>query len=334
MGRWEVPFVALELIEGVNRRSRKDKQGAPPARWGSESAVGSVEGRLRALLRQPMSIFVLQTNKYRMVQFALKSFGDTIDATSVVVNRSQSLGSDGKGRVVVRLFPFLPKRLTMKNLISLASVVASVSLISTASAGYAGTNFADSSFDLFDNGMGNLDITGVYVVNSDVDITFSVTTREFANWTKYMIFIDTADGGTGGNAWGRPVDLAGTSIDHFIGSWVDSSSNNSQFVSFAGDWNWGGAQTFSNYQSGNTVSWTVSLASLGLTGGSVVRFDVATSGGGNGDPGIDHLSRSDVASSGWGSGSVAGSFKSFTVVPAPGAVALLGLAGLISRRRR
>ncbi len=199
----------------------------------------------------------------------------------------------------------------------------------------AGQNFQDASFDTFDNGLANLDITNVWVSNTATDITFSVTTREFQSWTKYMIFLETTiGGGTGTNAWGRPIDLSGAQIDYFVGSWVDQSSNNSQFVAnnYLG-WDWASATTFSNVQNGNTVSWTISLASMNLSIGSVVSFDVATSGGGN-DPGVDHLSRDTSATTGWGSPSVAGALLTYTVVPGPGAFALLGLAGLVSRRRR
>ena len=213
------------------------------------------------------------------------------------------------------------------------------SLTSLASAGVptqsAGQLFQDTQNDLFDDGLGNLDITSVWVENTATDITFSVTTREFQSWTKYMIFLETTiGGGTGTNAWSRPIDLSGAQIDYFVGSWVDQSSNNSQFVAnnFLG-WDWASATTFSNVQSGNTVSWTMSLASMNLFVGSVISFDVATTGGGN-DPGVDHLSRNVLATTGWGNPSVAGAFLTYTVVPGPGAFALLGLAGLVSRRRR
>jgi MYXO-CTERM domain-containing protein len=72
---------------------------------------------------------------------------------------------------------------------------------------------------------------------------------------------------------------------------------------------------------------------MGLSAGQTFYFDVATSGGGN-DPGVDHLSRSTPATPGWGTASIAGPFLSYTVTPAPGAVALLGVAGLIGARRR
>lgn len=223
----------------------------------------------------------------------------------------------------------------MKNSTPFSTFVASLAIASFVSVASADM-YIDSTYDLFDNGLGNLDITSVSVSNTATDITFSVSTRDFQSWTKYMIFLETtSSGGTGSNPWGRPIDLSGAQIDYFVGSWVDQSSNNSQFVSLNWlGWDVAGQQTFSNVQSGNTVSWTMSLASMNLFIGSVIYFDVATSGGGGGDPGIDHLSRSTVATTGWGNPSVAGSFLSYTVVPGPGAFALLGLAGLVSRRRR
>jgi MYXO-CTERM domain-containing protein len=216
----------------------------------------------------------------------------------------------------------------MKSLIALGSA-----LIVAGAANAAVYN--DATGDLFDNSMTNLDIQSVQVSDNGSNITFSVTTVGFQNWTKYMIFIDTdPTGGTSSNAWSRPVDLSGASIEHFIGGWVDQGSNNSQNVTFRnGGWDWGNYETFSSSVSGNTVSYTVSLASLGLSAGSTVYFDVATSGGGN-DPGVDHLSRSTPATPGWGTASTAGAFLSYQVSPAPGAVALLGLAGLAGTRRR
>ncbi|MDI9403753.1 MAG: hypothetical protein QM516_07770 [Limnohabitans sp.] len=194
--------------------------------------------------------------------------------------------------------------------------------------------YTDSTFDLFDNGFDNLDIASVDMSDDGVNLSIAVTTRGFQTWTKYMMYFDTAAGGTTSNAWSRPVDLSGREIEHYIGSWVDASSNNSQFVSWTGSaWNWGSEMYLTNSVSGNTVTWTVSLASLGVGAGQTIYFDIATSGGGN-DPGVDHLSRSDAATPGWGTASTAGGFLAYTTVPTPGAIALLGLAGLAGRRRR
>ena len=210
-----------------------------------------------------------------------------------------------------------------------------ISLVSAAAIATAaqGTIYTDSTFDLFDNGLDNLDISQVDINDDGTNLSIAITTRGFQTWTKYMMFFDTSGSGTSTNAWSRPVTLT-SNIDYFVGSWVDTSTNNSQFVSWTGSaWNWGSESTLSNSVSSNTVTWSFSLASLGLSAGQTFYFDVATSGGGN-DPGVDHLSRSDMATSGWGSPSTSGTFLGYTTVPAPGAIALLGLAGLFGRRRR
>ena len=218
----------------------------------------------------------------------------------------------------------------MRSFSLLATSLACTAAIATAA---QGTIYTDSTFDLFDNGLDNLDISGVDISDDGTNLSIAITTRGFQTWTKYMIFIDSAAGGTTSNAWSRPVNLT-SDIDYFVGSWVDASTDNSQFVSWTGSaWNWGSESTLSNSVSANTVTWSFSLASLGLSAGQTFYFDVATSGGGN-DPGVDHLSRSDMATSGWGSPSTSGNFLGYTTVPAPGAIALLGLAGLFGRRRR
>ncbi|MBM4099047.1 MAG: hypothetical protein FJ260_03700 [Planctomycetes bacterium] len=97
--------------------------------------------------------------------------------------------------------------------------------------------------------------------------------------------------------------------------------------------NWGSESYLTNSVSGNTVTWQISLAAMGPSAGSGFCFDIATSGGGK-DPGVDHLSRSTPATNGWGEASTAGPFLAYTVTPAPGAVALLGVAGLVGGRRR
>jgi hypothetical protein len=219
----------------------------------------------------------------------------------------------------------------MRSFSLLATSLACTAAIATAA---QGTIYTDSTFDLFYNDYDNLDISGVNISDDGTNLSIAITTRGFQTWTKYMIFIATTPAGTYDNAWSRPVYLS-SPTDYFVGSWVDASSNNSQLVSWTAPvWNWGSESTFSNSVSANTVTWSLSLASLGLGAGSTFLFDVATSGGGGNDPGVDHLSRSDMATSGWGSASTSGAFLSYTTVPAPGAIALLGLAGLLGRRRR
>lgn len=217
----------------------------------------------------------------------------------------------------------------MKSLI--ASACSCLCLATAANAGV----YSDPTFDLFDNGFGNLDISSVDVSDDGVNLSITVTTRGFQNWTKYMMYFNTSPtGGTSSNAWNRPVDLSGASIEYYLGSWVDAPSNNTQFVSWTGSaWNWGSEMYLTNSVQGNSVTWTISLAAMGLSAGQTFYFDVATSGGGS-DPGVDHLSRSTPATPGWSTASTAGPFLAYTVTPAPGAVALLGVAGLVGTRRR
>ena len=66
----------------------------------------------------------------------------------------------------------------------------------------------------------------------------------------------------------------------------------------------------SNASSG-TVKWSFELDALGIELGDTVRFDIATSGSGQSDPGVDHLSREDEATDGWQTPSTAGKFLSY-----------------------
>ncbi len=195
--------------------------------------------------------------------------------------------------------------------------------------------FVDSQNDLFDNGFANLDISQVTVTQSIVEgaisIDLAITTRGMSDWTKYMIFMDTGAEGTGSNPWNRPIDFGGQGIDSFVGGWIDGGGGN-QAWGFAGAWFLGGGIDFSVDWEANTVHYTIVASNA--SAGQVIGFDVATSGGGSGDAGVDHLSRSDMAMGGWGQTSYAGQFLSFTVIPAPGAIALFGLAGLTGSRRR
>jgi MYXO-CTERM domain-containing protein len=222
----------------------------------------------------------------------------------------------------------------MKNqkLVALASLAISASAFAGVPA-YT-QSFGDAQNDLFDNGFGNLDITNVDVTYQAGSLRFDVSTRAFSSWTKYCLFISAGSGAsTESNPWNRPHSTNGQTITHFLGSWVDQASDNVQHWSF-GSSGWSYVATGTNsHASGNTVSFW--LDGIYLAEGDSIRFDVGTSGGGN-DPMVDLLSRSNPSTSGWGSASTSGNFLTFTIpgVPAPGAIALLGVAGLVSRRRR
>jgi hypothetical protein len=193
--------------------------------------------------------------------------------------------------------------------------------------------YTDSTGDLFDNGFTNLDIREVSVSHDATNLYITVETVGYQNWTKYMFYFDTGVGGTTSNGWGRPVNLT-REISHYAGSWVDAPSDNAQLWSWSDGWNQ--VSTISNDQSqtgANRVSWAFSLSWLGVGVGNTIFFDIATSGGGGNDPGVDHLSRSDLATTFWDQPSTSGNFLAYTV-PAPGVVAVLALAGLAGSRRR
>ncbi len=179
--------------------------------------------------------------------------------------------------------------------------------------------YSDASSDLFDNGFANLDITSVEVTNDASNITFTVTTRGYANWTKYLIGIRTAaasSSSTTGNAWSRPASYA-EGINFQIAAWVDSATPTAQYIAYtSGAWNWGASTTATmdlTQTAANKVSWTVSLASLGLALGDIVKFDVGTSGG-DGNGFIDALSTSNLTTTGWGTASTGGALISYTTI--------------------
>lgn len=206
--------------------------------------------------------------------------------------------------------------------------------------------YTDAAGDIFDVGLGNLDILGAEVTNDDlnlyvtVEVAADVTT---VNWGKYLLFLDTGDGGAVSgsagndpynNPWNRRV-TATEGIDAFLGSWVDGGGGSLAYTWNGGGWNDDGNLGVEIAGSGSlgSVSWTISLDLLGLAVGDTFAFDIATTGGNDNDPGIDFLS-TDVVQAGWGENSTSPMAVSYTVVPAPGALGLLGLAGLAARRRR
>ncbi len=205
--------------------------------------------------------------------------------------------------------------------------------------------YSDAQGDIFDGGLANLDILGAELTNDTDNLYVSITTNAdigATNWGKYLFFVDSGDGGAmsgaGGNdpynnPWNRRVGAA-VGIDAFLGSWIDGGGG-----SLAYTWNGGGFDDngffnvdLSDAASG-TVRWTISLSALGLGVGDTFAFDIATTGGTDGDPAIDLLSTVDVQP-GWGNGSFSPMAYSYTVVPTPGTLAFLGLAGLRGRRRR
>ncbi len=190
-------------------------------------------------------------------------------------------------------------------------------------------------------GGGTLDLLSLEITNTTTDIVFKLTVNGSVNatdWGKFMIGISNPSGGAAagnGNGWGRPInmDSANGGMTHWIGSWVDGGGG-SQVWAFSGGWNQTGSTNFTF--GGNELTYSVSLASLGLNLGDTFYFDAYSSGGGGGDSAIDALANSNNSVADWGDTYTSGGANpifSYTVVPAPAALALFGALGLVRGRR-
>ena len=209
-----------------------------------------------------------------------------------------------------------------------------------------GFTYSDSTNDIgagLANAGGTLDLVSMEVSNTATDIVFKLTVNgSFSNvdWGKFMVGIATNNGtGTStGNSWGRPISMsANGGMTHWIGSWVDQGGG-AELYSNAAGWGLLGATYNGNFggfsASGSEIIWTVSMAALGLNVGDSFVFDAYSSGGGSFDGAIDALSSSSPSVANWGDTFTTTTGFSYTVVPAPGALALLGLAGLGRRSRK
>ena len=206
--------------------------------------------------------------------------------------------------------------------------------------------YIDSTNDIgagLATGGGTLDLVSMEVSNTATDIVFKLTVNgSFSNvdWGKFMVGIATNNGtGTStGNGWGRPINMsANGGMTHWIGSWVDSGGG-AELRSNAAGWGLLGATyngNFGGFSVGaSDITWTVSMAALGLNVGDTFLFDAYSSGGGSGDGAIDALASDSPSVENWGDTYTSSSGYAYTVVPAPGALALLGLAGLGRRSRK
>jgi hypothetical protein len=174
------------------------------------------------------------------------------------------------------------------------------------------------------------------------------------DWGKYVFFVDTISGQggatTGHNGadnvpdWNR--DIAANpvnAIEYFFGTWVDSGGGY-EVRSYFGSWStndasYDGSPLGTMVLHGgppfaSTATFTYPLASLGLGLGNTFRFDMASTGGNPGDTANDSLGTPTQISSNWDDAAVLNNFLSYTVVPEPGALALMVLGGLALIRHR
>ncbi len=240
----------------------------------------------------------------------------------------------------------------MKRALVLCGVLALAGGVAQATTYTDGVGTSDVDNFFLSQGYNHLDITSVDMTNdaTNLYVTISLNSNIAAtDWGKYGILFDTQAGGlsTPSNPWGRTINTP-VGVDFWMGSWVDSGGgaqlwkNNSTVWEITEFVSSGVATGLSHNLSLapiGRVSYTIELAHLGLAGFTpgvtTFSFDVISSGGGN-DPGVDHLSNNNVISTpNWGTASNAGTFLQYTLVPAPGTLALGAMGMLaIARRRR
>ena len=236
-----------------------------------------------------------------------------------------------------------------------ASCVAAVAAITSVLQVNAnpGVLFNDATGDI-DVGIatagGTLDLVSMEVSHTATDVQFKLTVNGnigITDWGKFMVGIANNKGyGTStSDGWARPITMsANGGMTNWFGSWVDGgggAENRSNQTS----WGLTGASyngNFGNFAlaagAQSTITYGVSIASLGMSIGDTFRFDAYSSGGGNGDSAVDALANPNVAITSWGQAYDSSTSTSFsytlTAIPAPGAIALIGLAGLVARRRK
>lgn len=228
----------------------------------------------------------------------------------------------------------------MKKLLALAAVAG------LAGAAQAAQTYNDSLNEVSVGGNSTdwnwVDLASVTMDNDATNLYVTIKTRgNGADWAKYCMQIDI-DGETSGTTspgWNRPNIGSAMLMDKWIGTWADGGGGGQMW-----DWNEGGSSwgltsgfnpDYSNFFNGNSeIKWTISLAWLGLGVGDSFSFDVITTGGGDSDGGWDHLSNLGQSSTAYGELSTPGNPLVYTIIPTPGALALLGLGGLVAGRRR
>jgi hypothetical protein len=212
-----------------------------------------------------------------------------------------------------------------------------------------GVTYNDAINDIapgLSTGNGTLDLVKMEVSNTATDVVFQLTVNGnigSTDWGKFMIGIanNKGNGTSSSDGWGRPITMsANGGMTHWLGSWVDSGGGSQLWTNGSSGWSGPASPAGFTLSAGaqSTVSFTASIASLGMSIGDTFAFDAYSSGGGSGDSAIDALANPNFAVSNWGDAYNSGTSTSFTytlgAVPAPGAIALIGAAGLLARRRK
>ncbi len=161
--------------------------------------------------------------------------------------------------------------------------------------------YFDATGDLFNNTLSNYDISSVAVTtpnNSELSFTFNVQAvpNSGANYYNYAVALVTGPGGdTSTNPSGALFRLA-EGMNYWITCNTYGNAQLWQFNTNTLTWTNTGPVTFAS--SGNSLSMTVTYASLGLTPGQTFKFDAYTFGG-SGNGVFDDLANPNEASTYW-----------------------------------
>ena len=242
----------------------------------------------------------------------------------------------------------------MKKTLNLINLLVAAATMVGINSAFAVQTYTDAIGETINSAGGTIDFVGAEVSNTATDLVISLkvdgnvgTTGN--DWGKFMIGIATTktDGTTSGNGWNRPINLSapsGKGMDFWTGAWVDGAGG-SQLWKYtsgtpSGSWSEIGTsnQQIGTYATGKSLlTYTYSLATLGVTVGDTIYFDAYSSGGGGGDGAIDALANSAQSIAGWGGSytSSGSNLNSYTVIPEPSTGVLMGLgvAGLLVVRR-
>jgi len=199
-------------------------------------------------------------------------------------------------------------------------------------------------------GNGTLDLVKMEVSHTATDVMFKLTVNGnigSTDWGKFMIGIanNKGYGTSSSDGWARPITMsANGGMTNWLGGWVDGGGGAENRSNQIG-WGLTGATYNGNFGSyslsagaQSTITYSVSIASLGMSIGDTFSFDAYSSGGGSGDTAIDALANPNISVTSWGQSYNSGASNSFSytlsAIPAPGAIALIGAAGLLARRRK
>jgi hypothetical protein len=230
-------------------------------------------------------------------------------------------------------------------------LIAAATMIGINSA-FAAQTYTDAIGETINSASGTIDFVGAEVSNTATDLVISLKVNGnvgTTDWGKFMIGIATTktDGTTSGNGWNRPINLSapsGKGMDFWTGAWVDGGGGSELYKYTSGtptgSWSNIGSsnQQIGTYATGKSLlTYTYSLATLGVTVGDTIYFDAYSSGGGGGDGAVDALANSAQSIAAWGGSytSSGSNLNSYTLVPEPSTGMLMGLGvtGLLVVRR-